>query len=171
MDILEKISIRGRMAYAICLFERLLLHYKCGKQEWGWLLEKLWTYTSIEYLDDWMYELAEYMPDSISEDSPYDEDCEFITVDEFNSLYDLYSKSSPDIISFLQLLFELGTIDLYSGLVDNSSKTIKKLNEAINILNNNNIDVIAIESFKKYSFDECNGWGESFDGRSLTAFL
>lgn len=69
MDSLINISIRGRMAYGICLFERLLLHYKCEKQDWTGLLEKLWMYTSMEYLDDWMYEFSEWLPDSILEDS------------------------------------------------------------------------------------------------------
>lgn len=171
MEVLEKISIRGRMAYAICLFERLLLYYKSSKQEWNWVLEKLWAYTSSEYLDDWMYELAEYMPGSIFEDTPYDEDCEFITIDEFNCLYKLYNKSSMEVISFMQLLFEIGTIDLYSRLVDNSPNTMKRVKEAIGILNRNNIKVIAMEPFKKYSFDKCDGWGESFDGRRLSIFL
>ena len=69
MEYLETISIRGRMAYVICLFERVLIHYNYDKQDWVKVLEKLWEYTYVEYLDDWMYEFAEYLPDSILEDS------------------------------------------------------------------------------------------------------
>ena len=61
MEELKNISIRGRMAYLISSFENVLLHYNCNKEEWRWLLEKLWSYTKIQYIDDWMYELAEYM--------------------------------------------------------------------------------------------------------------
>ena len=169
MEILEKISIRGRVAYTICLFEQILEYYKCKGQEWKIVLEKLWTYTNIDFLDDWMYELAEYMPDSILEDTV--DDCEFITIEEFNHLYNLYSKSCSEIKLFLKLIFEIGTIDLYSKLVDNSPNTIEKVKEAINILNNNNIRAISIEPFEKYSFNECNGWGKQFDGRKLSIFL
>ena len=69
MEELKNISIRGRMAYLIRSFENVLLHYNCNKEEWRWLLEKLWSYTKIQYIDDWMYELAEYMPNSILEDT------------------------------------------------------------------------------------------------------
>lgn len=63
MQVLKNISIRGRMAY-----------------------------TKIQYLDDWMYEVAEYMPDSILEDAM--EDAEYITEKEFRYLYKLYSDSN-----------------------------------------------------------------------------
>ena len=38
-------------------------------------------------------------------------------------------------------------------------------------LETNNIDIISIEPFRKYSFQERNGWGERFDGRSLSIIL
>lgn len=33
--------------------------------------KKIWSYTKVQYLDDRMYELAEYMPNSILEDAEY----------------------------------------------------------------------------------------------------
>lgn len=54
----RQISVRGRMAYLLCIFENLLIYFKCDKEDWKWILEKLWQYTNIEYLDDWMYEIA-----------------------------------------------------------------------------------------------------------------
>ena len=56
-------------------------------------------------------------------------------------------------------------------LMDNDIKTIKKVEEATNILKSHDIKIMAIDSFKKYSFDQCNGWGERFDGRSLSIIL
>lgn len=169
MKSVEKISIRGRMAYAICLFERLLLYYKCNKQDWICILEKLWVYTSVEYLDDWMYEFAEWLPDNILEDGL--DDFEFVTKEEYEHLYTLYNRSCLEIRLFIKIIFELGSIDLYSKLTDNSPNTLKKLEEAIDIFKANNLNVISIEPFKKYSFEECNGWGERFDGRSLSIIL
>ena len=55
--------------------------------------------------------------------------------------------------------------------MDNDIKTIKKVEEATNILKSHEIKIMAIDSFKKYSFDQCNGWGERFDGRSLSIIL
>lgn len=169
MKNLEIISIRGRMAYVICLFERMLIHYNYNKQNWTKVLEKLWEYTSVEYLDDWMYEFAEYLPESILEDCL--DDFEFITTEEYEHLYKLYSESSTDVCHFIKLMFELGSIDLYSKLVDNSPNTLKKVEEAVELLKKNKINSISIEPFKQYSFKERNGWGERFDGRSLSIIL
>ena len=116
MEELKNISIRGRMAYLISSFENVLLHYNCNKEEWRWLLEKLWSYTKIQYIDDWMYELAEYMPNSILEDTM--EDAEYITEEEFKYLHRLYSNSNQEIHLFLKIIFECGTCELYSKLCD-----------------------------------------------------
>ena len=62
MKDLKAISIKGRMAYVICLFERVLIHHNYNKQNWTKVFVKLWEYTSAEYLVDWMYEFAEYLP-------------------------------------------------------------------------------------------------------------
>lgn len=40
MKTLKDISIRGRMAYLICLFENLLLYYNCNKEEGHLLFSK-----------------------------------------------------------------------------------------------------------------------------------
>ena len=68
-------------------------------------------------------------------------------------------------------MFELGSIDLYSKLVDNSPNTLEKIEEAVELLKENKIDNISIETFKQYSFKERNGWGERFDGRDLSIIL
>lgn len=169
MKDLEVISIRGRMAYVICLFERVIIYYNYDKQDWVKVLEKLWEYTSVEYLDDWMYEFAEYLPESILEDSL--DDFEFLTTEEYEHLYKLYNESSTDVCHFIKLMFELGSIDLYSKLVDNSPNTLEKIEEAVALLKGNEIEIISIEPFKQYSFKERNGWGEKFEGRSLSIIL
>lgn len=71
----------------------------------------------------------------------------------------------------MDLIYEIGTINAYTILMDNDIKTIKKVEEATNILKSHEIKIMAIDSFKKYSFDQCNGWGERFDGRSLSIIL
>lgn len=169
METLKNISIRGRMAYLICSFENLLLYYNCNKEEWRWILEKLWSYTTVQYLDDWMYELAEYMPNSILEDTL--EDVEYITEKEFKYLYKLYINSNQEILLFLNIIFECGTCELYSKLCDYSSNTLKKIEQAIDIIKKNNIDLVDIRLFERYLFNECDGWGNSFENKQLSKFI
>ena len=96
------------------------------------VLEKLWSYTKIQYIDDWMYELAEYMPNSILEDTM--EDAEYITEEEFKYLHRLYSNSNQEIHLFLKIIFECGTCELYSKLCDYSINTLKKIEQAVDIM-------------------------------------
>lgn len=80
MNTFENISIRGRMAYLLCSFKRLLIYYNGAIEDWQILLDKLWKFTNVEFVDDWMYEVAEYLPNSIMADSL--EDAEFISEEE-----------------------------------------------------------------------------------------
>ena len=168
-DELKNISIRGRMAYLLCSFENLLLYYDCDKDEWKPVLEKLWAYTKMEYLDDWMYEIAEYLPNSILEDTM--EDAEYITEIEIHTLYKLYNKTSQEIQSFLSIIYECGTHELYGRLCDNSPDTLKLVEEARNILKTQNINLLDFSDFKKYTYQECGGWGTCFEGSLLSKFI
>ena len=132
MEVFKNISIRGRVAFLICLFERLLLYYKCDKAEWKIVLEKLWSFTTPGYYDEWMYEFAEYLPDSILEDTM--DDAEYITESDFNYLNKVYSKTSGDILLFLRIIFDCVSEELYTTIQNNSPGTLKKVEEGINIL-------------------------------------
>ena len=127
----KRVSVRGRMAYLLRIFENMLFFLKCEKEEWSWILEKLWQYTYIEYLDDWMYEIAEYMPVSVMEDNM--NDIEYISKNELKKLKILYANSPREVNEMLIILYELGTIDLYSKLQDGSQNTLIKLREGIDI--------------------------------------
>ena len=165
----EKISVRGRVAYMICSLEKVLLYYNCNKEEWKGLLEKLWLYTSIEFLDDWMYEIAEYMPNSVLEDSL--DGAEFISENEYNHLQKLYRKTNSDVLYLVKIIFECGTCNLYSKLRDCSPNTIKCIQQAIEVLKKLDIELIDVKSFEKYAYNECDGWGTPFEGKKLSIIL
>lgn len=116
-----------------------------------------------------MYEIAEYMLNSILEDTM--EDAEYITEKEFKYLYKLYSNSNQEILLFLKIIYEFGTCEAYSRLCDYSPNTIKILDTAIDILKSHNIDLVDIEPFEKYSFHECDEWGECFENKQLSKFI
>lgn len=169
----KTISVRGRVSYGICCLEKVLIYYKCSLEKWKWILEKLWQYTDIEYLDDWYYEIAEFLPDSILEDTHYKtEEFEYLSETEFYSLVELYKQESNVLINqIFRLIFEMGTMDLYSkleGEAKNSLICLKKINSA---MTQNNIEVPAVEPFIKYSYSEENGWGRDFNGRELSIIL
>ncbi len=169
MQEFKTISIRGRMAYILCLFENLLIYYDCDKKDWDFVLKKLWEFTSIEYVDDWMYEVSEIMPNSVLNDGV--DGLEFINENEFYKLKELYINISNDIKKMLMIIFELGTIEIYSNVTDYSPRTIEKLQEAMGILKNKNIELVDVEKFKKYNYKYKQGWGKCFYGKELSLFI
>lgn len=123
----------------------------------------------MECLEDWMYELAEYLPNSVLHDAM--DDAEYITENEFRYLYKLYSNTIQDVHSFLGIIFLCGTLEMYSTIRGHSFTTMEEVEKAVAILKANNIDIIPIEPFMKYSFEEDGGWGRKFDGRSLSIMI
>jgi hypothetical protein len=66
MTNLEGFSIRTRVGYATFCLELILTSREVKRNEtWNLLLDKLWTYTNCDWLDDWQGEIVEYIPDVI----------------------------------------------------------------------------------------------------------
>ena len=169
MEEFEGISIRGRMAYMLCMFENVLLYYRVEKKEWRWILERLWQFTTVQFVDDWLYEIAEFMPDSVLNDTV--QGLEFLTEDEFYSLRSIYTNTYEDVLYMIRIIFELGTLEMYSTIRDFSPNTLEKLGEGIEIMQRLGLELISIEPFKKYRFIEGHGWGKPFNGKEFSQFV
>ena len=94
----KNISLNGRVSYAICCFENTLLHLKCNVSDWKIVLEYLWEFTSIEYLDDWSDTITEIIPSNLLEFKDYEKhEFEYINEETFNYLYNLYQNVDEKI--------------------------------------------------------------------------
>jgi len=83
------ISIRGRVAFSICCFENTLKYFNYDTSNWRTVLERLWTYTNIEFFDDWHYPIAEILPECILEFNTFkDENYEYLSEGEVNGFSD-----------------------------------------------------------------------------------
>lgn len=83
----------------------------------------------------------------------------------------LYQKNCTDINLMMNIIFDMGTSELYSRLENNSPYTLMKLQEAIKIVVKNNILLICPGIFEEYSFSQENGWGKCFNGKKWSLFL
>lgn len=169
----KNISVKGRVAYGIRCLEQTLIYYNCSLENWKWIIEKIWGYTSVVYLDDWFYEIAEFMPDSILDDKDcYPEDCEYLSEEQFYRLVRTYSEDSNPVINrIIRLIFEMGTSDLYSKLEGCAQNSLDCLNKIMCIMVQENIELPSSTPFSNYSYKENNGWGESFDGKKSSLIL
>lgn len=169
MQEFEMISIRGRMAYILCSFEKLLLYYGCEKEDWSWILDKLWDFTSVKEIDEWCYLVGEMLPNTVMNDDS--EGLEYISVNEFNRLRKIYVNNNDDINRMLYIIFELGTAEIYSRVCGYSNDTLLKVKEGVELLKKRKIELVSVNKFEKYRFNQKNGWGECFDGKELSIFL
>ncbi|MEN8905635.1 MAG: hypothetical protein ABF289_06705 [Clostridiales bacterium] len=174
MDIndFKNISLSGRVAYGICCFENILIELNYNFDDWKMVVQTLWEFTSIEYLDDWSDKLAEIIPDNLLEFKTYEEhDFEYLNRNNFKYLYNLYQNISDKIDYAMTAIFNIGTSHAYTVIVGYGQKSFDELEKLISFMINNNLPLPDITSFLKYSINENKGWGNKFDGTILSKIL
>ena len=159
----KNISIRGRMAFGIICFEHALKHLNYDFEDWDIILKELWSFTELEFIDEWLYAFAGYTASSILENLSFAEKgFEKVAESEYVILKKLYNKADDLICDLTDILFWLGTTDLYGELVNNSLKTLEELEKIIGLMKVNNISMPLETLFRKFSYSEKGGWGNSF---------
>lgn len=158
---LNKISIRGRVAYGIICLERAIAHFGFDKYDWSYLLNLLWSITYSK-LGVWHYPLAECTGRSIINDEEYLEDLDFLTKEKFWELNKLYKNANSTVLKIIDLIFEISTRDLYSSIANNSQDTLGYLIEIIELMEQNNIPLPDVELFERFPIAEGDGWGREF---------
>lgn len=56
----EDISILGRVAYALYNLEMYIKEQGETSEIWEKIFQKLWSFSEMEYIDDYMYKFVEY---------------------------------------------------------------------------------------------------------------
>ena len=166
------ISIKGRVAYAICCLENTLKYFNYDISNWRFVLEQLWTFTNIEYFDDWHYTVAEILPESVLEfDTFKEENFEYISEEQFKALYNLYKGSNTITKDIVKYIFDIGISELYGRLENYGQRTLDNLEILLNYMVSNNIPLPDINRFKMLSYDESDGWGKDFEGTEYSSVL
>ena len=165
------ISIRGRVAFSISCFENALVFFGQDYSEWRIVLEKMWSYTSIEFFDDWHYSMAEYLPESILECTKYEEDFEYVDKDTFEMLYKIYTNNNKLILDLVRSIFDIGISELYGKLTNHGQNNLVEIEKLIKCMKEYNIPLPDIHKFNIYSYNDAEGWGNGFDGLSQISIL
>lgn len=161
-EIIKKMSIRGRFAYCLNLIETSMNSVELN--DISLVLDKLWLFTEMQYLDDWQDKAVEFLPSSILENEFYDSDnFEYLTKQEFELLRPILVKMDKVKIDLFEHLYSLGTVELYGGLGDYAKESLKEFMQIIDIANKNNLKLPAINDFTAFTFNKRNGWGDFFE--------
>lgn len=167
----KKISLRGRVAYAICCFENVLKELAWKNDGWEIVLNFLWKFTSSEDLEYCNTIANEIIPENLLEFSDYNKhDFEFLSKDDFVALYELYINIDQRFNVLLFNIHELGASHAYGSIEGFGESSLKVLNEIIIITKELNVELPKIEIFLKFSIEENKAWGNLFDGKTLSKF-
>ena len=163
MEIFLTLSIRARVAYGILCLEQTLQKLGYDYNHWQFLLDTLWSYT-YSNPGAWHMIAAEITPLSIVENSEYNSiDFECITQEQYSLLKRMYSTIPKEYFVIFELIFEIGTKDLYASIVNGSKETHGFLSAIVKVLEENKIDVPDIPKFLiKQGIEENYGWGNPF---------
>lgn len=196
----KHISIRGRLAYAICCLENMLEFYNIKGEGWNWYLKKLWWYTELATKPDpeisnnyqaerWHSIINKLSPDYIRELTPtyelvinnakakvfYKEDLP--SEEEFLMLKEAYKQSNQIVEETITNIFHIGCCELWCAVVGYSKDTLNYLQNILSTMYEQGIPLPSVEPFKQYVFYkdgwdyDLHGFGEMFDGTQYSKFV
>ena len=171
-DELMYISLRGRVAFGIGCFENMLLSLHYNVEEWKIVLEYLWQFTSIRYLDDWNGMVSEIIPSNLLEFREYAKhDFEYLDESTFRYLHNLYQNIDEKVDYIMSSIYNIGTSHAYSIIEGFGQQSLEQLELLINYMDKNNIPLPHINDFKKFAITENKGWGNKFNGKEISCIL
>ncbi|MDR9856627.1 hypothetical protein RJP21_23775 [Paenibacillus sp. VCA1] len=172
MEKFKNISFRGRVAYGISCFENALIALKYDLNDWKFILNYLWDFTSIQYLDDWNDIVVELIPENLLEFKTYEEEeFERLSKEEFIYLYNLYQNVDKSIDILIRNIYELGISHAYTVIEGYGESSLKSLDRIIKFMIENKFPLPSLDPFLSFSIEENRGWGNKFDGKSLSKIL
>ncbi|MBL0745497.1 hypothetical protein [Chryseolinea lacunae] len=142
----HEISIRGRMAFSICCFRALIKKLGYEALDWNFLFYELWRFTSIQYVDTWLYDFAS--PWAVMDDVYSSEDYPYFTREQFDDLKKLYGSVNEDTRQVVDLMFEMCTVEMY-GKVTKNGMSFESLESIVDVMVTNQVTLPVIDQFKK----------------------
>ncbi|MBI5532506.1 MAG: hypothetical protein HY898_07315 [Deltaproteobacteria bacterium] len=160
------------MAFAIMCLEEAVLRLAQDVSWWEWLLKRLWSYTSTADLDEWQENAAELIPSVVVASEDYaDGGFERLTADEFTNLRELYASNDPLLGQMVDLVFEIGTLEMFGGLENGAPVSLEKLSTLVRLMAEHSLCEPEVSVVASKSFAQCHGWGSPFEWGPLSRIL
>ena len=171
MNNFENVSVVGRVAYGIMCAEEYLIH-KYQNKNWKIVFNDFWKITNLELWDEWMDEIIEIIPEYLFEFNDYmSSDFEFLTETKYDELKKIYDNTNDDVNIILKMVYELANSHAYSSISKNGKESLRQLEKIIIFLEDEGIAPPDTKDVQTHLFSERKGWGNPFDGTSLSKIL
>lgn len=167
----DGLSLRARISYCILCAENYTSNIY-PERNWKPLYNKLWLFAGDMYWDDWSESIAEVTPEYLFEFSNYeDSQFEYISKSEYNLFVNLFRNTDNGINTILLRIIDMEHIYAYSSITDECRQTLPLLAEIESVLNYKNVPLPNIEKISFSKITDNNGWGDKFDGKSLSQII
>ncbi|WP_047547413.1 hypothetical protein [Psychroserpens sp. Hel_I_66] len=165
IEILKKISIRGRLAYGMKCLEQYVKENEINDELIDKVFDILWEFTTSDELDVWDEKISDFNPKHILNIKPEKIESEYptITINEYYELKKFYENSDTDFISMIEKVIEIGTGNLYGGTDEYSSWTLEPTLEVIKMSELKLEHIPDITKFKSFEYSEDKGWGKKIN--------
>ncbi|MBO1321194.1 hypothetical protein [Acanthopleuribacter pedis] len=128
-----------------------------ARKKWFDFIAFLSSYTLTDRLDIWHEHAADRMPDSILEFSTYKEyegpnkdDDLSVESEEFYRLQSLFRTTPPYILSLIEIIFDIATVELYGGIRPPAIESLKDINKFIKLAWDNNVTLPDHQLFRRH---------------------
>jgi hypothetical protein len=165
------VSIRGRVAFGICCLENALTQLGYPLTEWQLVLAQLWKYTEQSMLDDWHEVTAEYVPEAVLEELPFDKKGNEYVSQELNAALGMLYRGVPRFIhELIDEIFWAGTIELYGALVNGGEQSLLHTLAMVKLMKDNTIPLPGYPAYTVF-LELSGGWGKPFTREYLLSKL
>lgn len=159
----KQISIRGRVAYCIKCLETYIKNKYQNRKLDQVIDMACHIIDDSDFIDENAHKYMEIIPEYLFEFDNFERlDFDYMSNDDYKKYISIIPKpqEDEDLNNLMHYIYDVAIEYCYVALDKDASETMTYIMKTIEILKKNKLEVPSIEPFKKYKFEEYNGWGE-----------
>lgn len=162
LEFFQKVSIRGRLAYAVCTCRNAAKALDIKSSLLDDILYHIAQFCNSKELDVWEEIINYYTPCCILDDRVEFDDWKFMTKEDALKLQQFYLSVPEYFSDMLDATIEVGASNIYGGTGEYSSSSLKALKEVIDLATAHKVSMPVQVRFAGYAYGIDDGWGEPF---------
>lgn len=168
----DNISIRGRVAFVIMCFEKYV-SVKYPERDWSRVSEMMWRICdNSDYIDNSANKYMEIIPEYLFETDNFAEaEFDYLSEEDFSYFVSIIPNDDQILNTIMHAAYSIAMEYAYVAIEKDAPDTREYIEDTLKALSDENITAPDIQLVSKYTFDESDGWGHSFDGRYLSSIL
>ena len=168
---INKISIRGRVAYLILCFEQYVT-VQYPDRDWKSVDDMMWKICDdSDFIDNSAYRYMEIIPEYLYEFDTYEElDFDYLSEADYEMYKSIIPKDDPDLNTIMHSIYSVAMEYAYTAIPKGAPDVIPYIQAAESALKTKHIVLPSVSALEGF-VDEQDWWGDPFDGRYLSKIM